>query len=140
MLVLCARYVKKWKHGTGGDLPGTTVYASANKTSAEISSSWTDYDFIFDSPASVTASSKYSIVIKTSNGDADNEYRVRHMKSNVYSGGRRVQSNDGSSWSGTNQDTYFITRVNVGALPGSTVYASTSRSDITTAGDYNFFI
>ncbi len=121
------------------DLPGTTIYATANKSANDITTSWTDYDFIFDSPASVSASTQYAIVIYTTNGDASNYFRVRHQNTDVYAGGRRVQSNNGgSSWTGSAQDTYFTTYVNPGALPGTTVYATASRGDITMAGEYDF--
>ena len=40
---------------TVDDLPGATVYATASKDPLEIDTSQATYDFVFDSPAEVTA-------------------------------------------------------------------------------------
>jgi len=125
---------------TVGDLPGTTVYASTSKNTSDIGTSWANYDFTFTTPASVTAGVKYAIVIKTDGGDASNNYPISYQNSDAYANGRACLSIDsGSSWDGYPLDFYFQTYVTVSAYtPGSTVYATTSRSDITTAGEYDF--
>ena len=125
---------------TVDDLPGTTVYASTSKEPEEIGTSFATYDFTFTTPASVIAGVKYSIVIKTDSGDANNNYPFYYETADVYASGRACLSTDSSgSWDGFTVDSYFQTYVTASAYtPGSTVYATASRSDITTAGEYDF--
>lgn len=125
---------------TAGDLPGSTVYASASLNPGDIGTAYAEYDFVFATPASVTAGVKYSIVISTSDGDNSNCYQVRHQNSDAYANGRRCLSTDaGSSWTGQANDLCFRTYVTSTAYtPGSTVHATASRSDVTVAAEYDF--
>ncbi len=126
---------------TVDNLPGTTVYATASKNPLDIGTSFGTYDFTFSSPASVTSGVKYSIVIKTGGGDAANNYPIYYQNSNVYSSGRVGYSSDsGNSWTGYDvYDLYFQTYVTASAYtPGTTVYATASRSDIAAAREYDF--
>jgi hypothetical protein len=125
---------------TAGDLPGDTVYASTSLNPADVGTAYAEYEFVFTSPASVTAGVKYSIVVSTLDGSNRNCYQLRYQNTDVYADGRRCTSTDaGSSWTGQADDIHFRTYVTATAyLPGSTVYATASRSDVTVAAEYDF--
>ena len=124
---------------TGGDLPGTNIYATASLNPGDITSAG-QYDFIFGTPASVTSGTKYAIVIKTDGGDVSNNYPLYYQGSDVYANGQAcLSTNSGTDWTGYAFDSYFQTYITVSArIPGSTVYATATRSDVTTAGEYDF--
>jgi hypothetical protein len=137
--------------GTGSDMyfrtyvrstpyvPGNTVLATASRTGI---GALAEYEFTFAAPYAVTAGTDYAIVVRTIGGSATNRYNVAYQNSNVYADGTECSSIDGgSSWTPSDAtDLYFRTYVTtlVGNTPGSTVYASASRSDITVAGNYDF--
>ncbi|MFC2000052.1 choice-of-anchor R domain-containing protein, partial [Chloroflexota bacterium] len=122
-----------------GNVPGSTVYATTSRSDITTAG---DYDFTFATPYSVTSGTKYAIVIYTSLGDGSNYYTVAYNSAGGYASGRECSSTDGgTNWTGSDTtDLYFKTyfRESLGNIPGSTVHATTSRSDITTAGDYDF--
>ncbi|MEW6684794.1 MAG: DNRLRE domain-containing protein [Candidatus Edwardsbacteria bacterium] len=90
----------------GTDLPGTTVYATAQRS--DITTSIGEYDFSFPTPPYLLANTKYSFVVYTTGGDAGNCYQVYYWNADIYPNGRRCTSNNGgSSWTGTATDFGF---------------------------------
>ncbi len=129
------------RNATGEDLPGTTVYATASRS--DIDTSLAAYDFTFSSPADVVAGVKYAIVVRTDSGDSSNRYDIAYQNTDVYADGRAsFSTTGGSSWTGYSTiDAAFRTYVTItDYIPGSTVYASTSKApgDIGAAGEYEF--
>lgn len=75
-------------------------------------SSAQNYVFFFSKPASITSGTRYTIVVKTSGGDASNYYDVAYQDVNVYSNGERSYSTDGGTdWTMTDYDLFFKTYV-----------------------------
>ena len=101
-----------------------------------------EYEFSFGNPASITAGMDYVFVIYTAGGDASNYYTVAYNSAGGYANGRESSSTDaGSNWTiDDSTDLYFKTDVQhlVGYDTGENIYATASRSDITTEGDYEF--
>ncbi|MFC2000610.1 hypothetical protein ACFLXE_07670, partial [Chloroflexota bacterium] len=132
-------YFKTYIREYLGKRPGSTVYATTSRSDITTAG---DYDFTFATPYSISSGNDYAIVIYTSGGDASNYYTAAYNSAGGYANGRECSSTDGgSNWTGSDAtDLYFKTyiRESLGNIPGSTVYATTSRSDITTAGDYDF--
>lgn len=102
------------------DPPGSTILASMT-TSDVTSETGEEYDFVFTSPASVTAGTYYSIVLHEPEGvGGTGKYKwAEYTTSNVYSGGHVWKSYDsGESWEmggGGIHDYYFKTYVGSGS-------------------------
>jgi hypothetical protein len=95
---------------TGKYVPGGTVYASASRSN--IGSSAQNHVFFFSTPAAITSGTRYTIVVKTTGGDAANYYNVAYQDVDVYTGGdRSYSSNGGTDWTMTDHDLYFKTYV-----------------------------
>jgi len=121
-------------------IPGSTVYATTSRS--DIGTTAQEYDFTYSTPYTVTADTRYAIVVRTTGGDAGNRYNIGYEGSDAYADGNEASSTDsGGSWTASpNTDLYFVTKVtlDIGDTPGSTVYATTSRGDITVDAYYDF--
>lgn len=98
------------------DEPSSIILASAERN--DISTEG-EYNFTFTSPPTVSAGTKYSIVIKQKDNGPDN-YWVSYRDSNIYADGRRLTSSDGgSTWTGTTHDLYFKTFIETYSSSGT---------------------
>jgi len=111
--------------------PGSTILASMT-TSAVTSTTGQEYQFIFPSPASVTTSTYYAIVLhepKGVGGKGDKDHWAEYRPSDIYSSGKVWRSDDsGGSWSvggGGVHDFYFRTYVAAGHYSSGTLTSST---------------
>ncbi|MFC1925980.1 DUF2341 domain-containing protein [Chloroflexota bacterium] len=99
-----------------GDLPDTLI-SGAQASRNDITTAQ-EYEFInFTTPPSVTAGTKYAIVIycNESGSNINKNYHAHYTASDVYSSGRKCDSTTGgSSWTGQTQELYFKTYITTG--------------------------
>ncbi len=87
------------------DIPGNIIYTGVQNNAI---GSLGEYDFIFENPVYLQGGVKYSVVIYTSSGDLNNNYRVYYINSDLYGNGRLcTSSNGGTNWTGTANDLGF---------------------------------
>jgi hypothetical protein len=102
--------------GTSGSDPGATPLAAASIPVSSVGAAKAFFAFAFATPASVTAGTKYSIVVY-SPGAGGNALGLWYEGSDVYSGGQSFYSTDpippGSDWmpNGSATDVAFKTYV-----------------------------
>ncbi|MFC2000769.1 DUF2341 domain-containing protein, partial [Chloroflexota bacterium] len=126
------------------DLPGSTVIATTGRSDITTEA---DYDFTFATPPTITAGTKYAIVVGTVGGSSSNKYTVSSTPStsDTYSSGLMAGSVDsGSSWTEVNgKDLYFKTYVDTawdldqsqtGANDSNPVYGDSWRAQSYQAG------
>ena len=90
-------------HPTGADLCSASIAGNDLATSATV------YEFSFSPGASLSASTKYAIVLRFPSGDSSNKVSIRiKATSPPYSGGNEEFSSDGgTSWAFHDYDCYF---------------------------------
>jgi hypothetical protein len=99
---------------TSANKPTSTVLASKELTPAQVNSD-SETEILFSSPASITATIKYAIVIyqKSDGGDYNNKYLWYGNASGGYANGDLCDTTIGEpNWSIQSQDEYFKTYVN----------------------------
>jgi len=124
--------------------PGSAILASMT-TSTVTSTTGQEYEFVFTSPASVTAGTHYAIVLHEPEGvggKKDKYYWAEYKPSDIYPPGKVWRSkNSGGSWSvggGGVHDFYFRTYVTTeappeicGDVPEGNLFVATPHSDYT---------
>ena len=108
---------------TAGDLPAGADLATATIPGFS-SSSDSFYSATFASPPTLTAGTKYAIVVRSVSNPSAGSYAYMVSAHNPYSGGRRSLSSDsGGSWSGAtpSSDAGFKTSMNPGFSSGDLV-------------------
>lgn len=102
---------------TGSDLATSNV-VNGNGFTTDAEGEWIDFDF--GTPATLSAATKYSIIIKALSGSSSNKVQWRRDTGNGYAGGTLAYStNSGSSW--TVQSKYdLLFRTYSGAAAGPT--------------------
>jgi hypothetical protein len=107
---------------TSGDLPTGADLATATIPGFS-SGSGGYFAANFASPATLTAGTRYALVIRAVSNPSAGTYAYVTSTNSVYANGRRVtSSNSGASWSGSNRDLGFITYMKGGfALSGNLI-------------------
>jgi hypothetical protein len=107
-----------------GEVPGSTVYATAEVSPSDIPSNFTVVTVTFPIPYKVTTGTKYTIVLSAKGCDSSNYYQVRYQGTNVYAGGYQSYNNSfiSSPTAFATQasfDLYFLVRYGVDSLSGT---------------------
>lgn len=99
-----------------------TLLATQNIAASEIETSFGWIPVTFSSPASLTASSTYWIVISGTGVDASNYFMVRTRTGNLYAGALKVSTNSGGAYTTyTNEDIMFVTYRGTANIPQVTL-------------------
>jgi hypothetical protein len=116
--------------------PGSTILA-AMTTSAVVSTTGQEYQFTFPSPAAVTSSSHYAIVLHEPSGvgGGGKYFWAENRSGDIYPNGKVWESKDsGGNWSeggGGLHDFYFRTYVAAGYYSSGTLTSSTHDTGYT---------
>lgn len=108
-------------HPTGGDL--TSKVVSANSISTDYG--WVEFEF--DTPASLSAETKYAIVWRLDGGDSSHYLQARCQSGNPYAGGNvERSSNSGDSWTALTTYDYNFREYELGGAEKCPVGSETS--------------
>lgn len=123
-----------WRHASPGNLiieifatdinqkPTGSALATQTITQASISSTtWSQLNVVFSSPASLTQGVRYAIVLHSTSGDGSTNYYTLDTFTNnggenfdIYTDGKLFHSSDGATWTeNANDDIAFVTGMDV---------------------------